>query len=104
MMSFHTDQKIAYIDWAKNNWHQNYNDFNLSQNPYFSTDLKANWKAWRGNSGGSNNSNRIKIDPQKRVASDEFISYWPKDSIDWAKKIGIKITTISTCRKIVISQ
>ena len=29
---------------------------------------------------------------------------WLKDSIELAKRIGIKTTTISTCRKILISQ
>ena len=58
----------------------------------------------RRNCGGSNNLNRMKIEPRKRAASDDFISYWPKDSINWAKKIGIKTATISTCRKILISQ
>ena len=42
--------------------------------------------------------------PRKGEASDNFISYLPKDSIDSAKKNGIKITTISTCRKIFNSQ
>ena len=65
---------------------------------------KANWEPCRRNYGDSNNLHRIKIDPWKGVASDDFISYWPKDSIDSAKQIGIKITKISTCRKIFISQ
>ena len=52
--------------------------------------------------GGSNDLHHIKIDQRKGVALDDFISYWP--SIESAKRIGIKTTTISNCRKILISQ
>ena len=84
MISFHTDQKIALIERKK--WQKIYNNFNLSLNLHFSTVLKADWGARRENCGGSNDLNRIKIDQRKGVASDDFISYWPKDSIDWTKK------------------
>ena len=47
----------------------------MSQNLYFTTDLKANREACRRNCGGSSDSNRIKIDPLKGVASDDFSSY-----------------------------
>ena len=43
--------------------------------------------------GGSNDLNHIKIDQRKGVALDDFISYW--SSIESAKRIGIKTTTIS---------
>ena len=72
------------------------------QNIPFLTDLKVNWGACKRTCGGSNNLNRIKIDPRKGVASDDFSSYWAKYSIDSAKNIAIKIT-ISTCRKMFIS-
>ena len=47
----------------------------MSQNLYFTTDLKANREACRRNCGGSSDSNRIKIDPLKDVASNDFSSY-----------------------------
>ena len=94
MISVYTDHKIALIEGKKigikitnstcrkifisqqeNNWHKNYNDCNMSQNLYFTTDLKANREACRRNCGGSNDSNHIKIDPRKGVASDDFSSY-----------------------------
>ena len=54
-------------------------DFNLSQNLHFATDLKANKifkrEACRGYCGDSNDLHRIKINPRKGVASDDFISY-----------------------------
>ena len=78
-----------------------YNDFNRSENLYFSTDLKANWWS-RRNCGGSNDLNRIESEPRKRVASDDFSSYWLRDTIELAKRIGIKATTILTCPKILI--
>ena len=53
----------------------------------------------RRNCGGSNDLNRMKIEPRKRAASDYFISYWPKDSINWAKKIGIKTATFQPVAK-----
>ena len=56
------------------------------------------------NCGGSNDLNRIEIEPRKRVISDDSSTYWLKYSIELAKRIGIKTTTISTCRKILISQ
>ena len=67
MFLFHTDPILI-----EKNWHKNYNDSNLSQNLYFSTDLKA----CVGNCGGSNHLNCIKIDPQPQegVASNDFIS------------------------------
>ena len=73
MISFHTDQKIALIERKK--LQKIYNNYNLSLNLHFSTDLKANWGARRGNCDGSNDSTRIKIDQWKGVASDDFISY-----------------------------
>ena len=41
MISFPTDIKIA-LRLSEKKWYQNYNDSNLSQNLYYSTDLKAN--------------------------------------------------------------
>ena len=103
MILFHTDQTIA-LRLSERNWHNNYNNFKLSQNLQSQQIWKQIEKYIENYCGGSNDLNRIKIDPWKGVASDDFISYWPKHSIDWAKKIEIKITTISTCRKLFISQ
>ena len=83
MISFHNDQKIASIERKK--LALKLNDFNLSQN-HFSTDLKANWEACRDNCGSSHDLSRFKIDPREGVVSEYVFSYWPKDSIDWAKK------------------
>ena len=62
---FQTDQKKKKI----------HDNFNLSLNLSFLADSKVNWETSRGNCGRSNDSNRIKIDQPKGVASDNFISY-----------------------------
>ena len=53
-----TVQQHRFIE---KNWHKNYNNFNLSQNLHFSTDVKANREACRRTCGDSNDTNRIKI-------------------------------------------
>ena len=69
MISFHTDQMIAYI-FAVNiesttvatfRTTKNYQYFNLSPNHSY----KINWLASRMNCGGSNNLNHIRIDQRK---------------------------------------
>ena len=58
---FTSEQKTALIDRKLMTYTY---DFKLSQSIHFATDLKENSMASRKNSGGSNDLNRIKIDPR----------------------------------------
>ena len=62
-----SDDFISYwpkdsIDCSEKNERKFTTIFNLSLNHPYSTDLKANWGACRGNSDDSNDSNCIEID------------------------------------------